>query len=177
MVTDKDDLIYAGKLGKAHGLKGELKIYPEEAFEEDLMQMDFLLLQTANQMLPFFIENIRGEGFLIVKFEGYNDRGQVLELEKKDFYFKKELLLYPLDEYTQEEESEYGYLTGYKSVDTSGNDLGVISAVEEYPQQEMATIVKGEKSCLIPLVRAFIQKIDDSQKIIVLDLPEGLMDL
>ncbi len=177
MTIGKEEMIYAGKLGKAHGLKGELKIYPEDIFEEDLLQMDFLMLQTANQLLPYFIESIRGEGFLIVKFEGCNDRSQAIELEKKDFYLKKDLLLYPIDEYSKVEESEYGFLIDYHVTDIEGNSLGIISTVEEYPQQEMATIINGEKSYLIPLVKTFISKIDTTNKTIELDLPEGLLEL
>lgn len=177
MSINKDEMIFAGKLGKAHGLKGELKIYPEDVFEEDLLQMDFLLLQTANQMLPYFIESVRGEGFLIVKFEGCDNRSQAIELEKKDFYFKKDLLLYPIDEYSKEEESEYGFLIDFDVLDTEGKKLGVITTIEEYPQQIMATVLSGEKPFLIPLVKSFIIDINTEKKTIELDLPEGILEL
>jgi 16S rRNA processing protein RimM len=65
---------------------------------------------------------------------------------------------------------------GYTIVN-AGVEIGVISEIEEYPQQEMATINYNKKDILIPLNEQFIIKLDNKKKVIEMELPEGLLEL
>lgn len=172
-----EDLIYAGRLGKAHGLAGELKIFPEAGFEEDLLHMKFLVLEISGQKIPVFIESVRGRGFFIVKLEGYDRREDAASIEKKDFYFKKDLLSGSEEEYEEYETLEFGYLSGFEVRDEDGNFIGKIVRVEEYPHQEMAVVEREGHEVLMPLVENYFLEIDEEEQVITVDLPEGLLDL
>jgi 16S rRNA processing protein RimM len=71
---------------------------------------------------------------------------------------------------------QYGKYVGYIIVDGT-TQVGAIQSVEEYPQQEMAIVAYKKRSVMIPLNTQFIRKIDESKRQIVMELPEGLLDL
>jgi 16S rRNA processing protein RimM len=55
--------------------------------------------------------------------------------------------------------------------------LSEIREVIEQPHQVLAKIIYKEKEMLIPINEAFIVKMDAKHKKIILDLPEGLLDI
>ncbi|MEM6699798.1 MAG: hypothetical protein AAF599_15455 [Bacteroidota bacterium] len=55
--------------------------------------------------------------------------------------------------------------------------IGVIEEVIEMPQQEMAVINYKDKEVLIPMNEDFILEILEEEKILKVELPEGLLDL
>jgi 16S rRNA processing protein RimM len=65
-------------------------------------------------------------------------------------------------------------LIGCRVIDESQADCGTVSAVLHYPIQDMLVI--GKQKTLLPLVRAFIAKVDVARKEIHVTLPPGLLD-
>jgi 16S rRNA processing protein RimM len=65
-------------------------------------------------------------------------------------------------------------LIGLRLVDESGRDLGTVVGVEHYPAQDC--LVVGASRALVPLVKAFIARIDVPGRIIETTLPEGLLE-
>jgi 16S rRNA processing protein RimM len=172
-----ENLISVGKLGKAHGLKGELKLTSSPGFEEDVERAKCLIVKLANQMLPLFVEHLRGGGFQIVKIEGFDSRESVKSLENKEIYLREEQLLYDVDAYQAEQEAYFAYIQGFEMLTTEEDFLGFVVRVEEYPQQDMAILQKDDREILIPLVPQFIHKISKPVRKIWVNLPEGLLSL
>jgi 16S rRNA processing protein RimM len=63
-------------------------------------------------------------------------------------------------------------LVGCVLVDSSGRQLGSVSAVEHYPGSDML-VVNGK---LVPMVSAFIKAVDLQRSRITVDIPPGLLD-
>lgn len=63
-------------------------------------------------------------------------------------------------------------LTGCVLVDADDRELARVLAVEHYPAQDMIRTDRG----LVPLVRAFITRVDVAAKRIHVRLPPGLID-
>jgi len=57
------------------------------------------------------------------------------------------------------------------------SEIGVVVDVVENSSQNLFVVEKGDQEFLIPAVDAFIKGIDSNEKIIYLELPEGLLDL
>ena len=74
------------------------------------------------------------------------------------------------------EEFTYMDLVGFLAIDELEGELGEISQVQEMPQQFIATVPMEETEVLFPLNEAFIVGIDPQEQVIVLRLPEGLLD-
>ena len=68
-------------------------------------------------------------------------------------------------------------LLGFTAIDENEGELGKITAINEYPQQLIATV--NYKSCevLFPLNEEIIKGIDVVTGTLFIDLPEGLLDI
>jgi 16S rRNA processing protein RimM len=65
-------------------------------------------------------------------------------------------------------------LVGCMLVDGAGRDAGRVVAVEHYPAQDM--LVVGDQRALVPMVAAFVKRIDTAAKRIDVEIPPGLLD-
>lgn len=169
-----EDYVNVGRIGKTHGLKGELKLTLEDQFLMDVMQVEALFVEERGKKTPYFIDYLRGKGTLILKLEDINSRESAALLTSKyvfarseDITVEKELI----------DDTVYGYLVDYTIVDAELGKLGSIESIEVYPQQEMAVLTYKEEDFLIPLNEAFIDRINESEKVVYMDLPEGLLDV
>jgi 16S rRNA processing protein RimM len=61
--------------------------------------------------------------------------------------------------------------------DKTTGPAGVITEVVEMPQQEMAFVLHHGREVLIPLNESLIISIDRENKTLLMDLPEGLLDM
>lgn len=172
------DYVEIGKLQKTHGLKGEIKGVVEERYWPDLAEVEAIFLDERGAHMPYFIESIRGQAPLIFKFEEVDTKELAGALSNKVIYLRRS------DVQLSEEEIaggglEYGFLNGYSlHLEAGAEAVGKIEAIDEYPQQEMATValVNGEEA-LIPLLPHWIAAIDKTEKQVIMDLPEGLLEL
>lgn len=171
---DKTFLI--GSTKRPHGLKGELKLYVEEKYVEDLMNAEILMIDIKGRPTPFFIEDIRFGNNIIAKFEDVNTPEAAMSIANKEISLRESDLI-PDDEREIEIETmPYEHCIGYTIVN-EGETIGVIDNIVEYPQQEMAILNYKNKEILVPLNQHFIKKVDDKNKVIEMVLPEGLLDL
>ena len=79
---------------------------------------------------------------------------------------------------TQDEIPDFEILIGFKVLLNDKRILGKITQVAHNPGQDLLSILTPEnKEILIPLHEDFIAKVDKRSKTIVMDLPEGLIEL
>lgn len=164
--------IQIGTLGKTHGLKGELKFKIEEEYIDDFNEVDVLFIKVKGHYAPYFIESIRSSS--IIKFEDTNTKEAANELRSQSIFLKEEDVTILAD---IPEELLYEHLKGFKMMDNSIGNLGKIQAVEAYPQQEMAVIIYNNNEVLIPLNEFIISKIDMENETVLVNLPEGLLEI
>lgn len=171
-----ENLIKIGYTQKPHGLSGELKVFIEEIYEEDFMECETVFLNIKGKELPFFIENIRGGTFTIVKFEDVDNKERAMEIQSKGLSIRATDLI---PEQIREVQliSETGRLLGYKIFDQTVGEVAEIEEILEMPQQEMFAITYKKRELLIPVSKDYIVKIDHNKKEILMDLPDGLLDL
>lgn len=170
------DYVQIGFLGKVHGLKGELKLKIDEQFVDDFNMADVVFVKTKGHFTPFFIESIRGENAPIIKFEETNNKETATAIQHQPLFMKaSDLTVIEPDE--TEMTLQYQHCKGFKIIDETLGELGEIEAVEEFPQQEMAVITYNGNEVLIPLNEFIIVKIEPENKIIHVDLPEGLLEI
>lgn len=168
-----------GKIGKAHGLTGELKVSIEERYWEDFLQNERVFIAVKSMKVPYFISNVRGGSSVILKLEDVDDRDAAIALQSKDLLLREQDLLsddertLPLEE---EDGLEYAHLEGYTLVDKALGEIGPIDEVLEMPQQEMAFLRYQGREVLVPLNAHFIQEVDEKARRVIMDLPEGLLD-
>jgi 16S rRNA processing protein RimM len=170
MAKKKPGLTKIGFINKLQGYKGEVHCIIERGAVEDYESEEFLFVMMDGIAVPWEVEEMKEKrGAAIIKFENVNDEEYAKRLIDAEVFVergKKEMA-----------EQNWEDLTGYEVIDKTQGSLGVIKAIEEYPQQLIATLMIKEKEVLIPLNEDFLEQVDDEEKKIFLNLPEGLINL
>lgn len=170
------DYVEIGRIRKPHGLGGEIKGDIDERFWEDVAGVDAFFVEIKGEKTPYFIDYLRGKGTLIMKFEDINTKEDASLFTSKPLFLRREDISLSEEEIS-DTGLEFSYLEGYELHVEELGKVGLIEEVEEYPQQEMARVEEGEKAFLVPLRAAWILSVDENKKIVVMDLPEGLLDI
>lgn len=169
----KEEAFYIGYITKTKGLKGEVQLYFEfDAYEA--LDLTVLFADLNGKMVPFFVAKHKlypnGTGLFYFDDVDHIDKAQAL--------VKKKIYL-PLNKMPERNADDFTYndLKGYTVTDENHGQLGVILEVNEYPQQFVATVFYQEKEILFPLNDDMIVEIDEDDQTLLVNLPEGLLDL
>ena len=84
----KEDVYKIGRLGKVHGVKGEITfMFDDDVF--DRVDADYLVLEVDGILVPFFIEEyrFRSDTTALMKFEDIDTQERARELTNCDVYF------------------------------------------------------------------------------------------
>lgn len=174
----EEKYIRVGKTKKPHGLNGELKLHIEDQYAEDFDSTEIVFLEIGGNPTPFFIENVRGELFPILKFEDIDSRDAAMSVSNKNLLLRESDILAEEERtYEEVEGMKFKRLAGYIIFDETAGEVGKIEEVIEMPQQEMAVILKGKKEIYIPLNDSLIVEVIDNQRVVKMDLPDGLLNL
>ena len=84
----EEEVYQIGKLGKTHGVKGEISfLFDDDVF--DRVDTDYLILKIDGIFVPFFIEEYRfkSDSNAIVKFEDIDTQERARELTGCEVFF------------------------------------------------------------------------------------------
>lgn len=169
----KEEAFYIGYFTKTKGLKGELQLYFEFDAYEDL-DLDVVFADVNGKMVPFFVEKhkLYPNNTGLFYFEDLDHIDKAQALVKKKVYL-------PLSKMPERDEDDFTYedFVGFTVTDETHGELGEVLEVNEYPQQFVATVLYKEKEILFPLNEDMIVEFDEDEKTLLVDLPEGLLDL
>jgi 16S rRNA processing protein RimM len=172
--------LVVGHLSKPHGTKGELFVWPLTDHPESVFAPGVVLLlggedQNAPDpdLPPLRIEGARPfrRGMLIT-FGGVDDRDQA-ELMRGRYLFRSADELEPL----AEGEVFYHQLLDMRVVTVDGVDLGRVSEVYELRPAHMLEVTGDHGQKMIPFLEHIVVEIDADAGRLVIDPPDGLLDL
>ena len=170
----ENNFISVGKISKPHGISGALVFLLDFELQDEEQFPTHFYLEKNGIKSPFFVHSysVNNDMSGYIQFEEINSRTDATPLTGKEIFLKED----ELEKYFADEEEGYEALIGFTLYD---NDikLGEIIDVEEMPMQIMAVVKIGEDEHLIPLADDWVININEEEKIIVLNLPEGLLDL
>jgi len=165
----QEEVYRIGRLGKAHGVKGELTfMFDDDVF--DRTDADYLVLEVDGILVPFFIEEyrFRSDTTALVKFEDIDTVERARQLTGCDVYFPRALA-------DGDEAPSLSMLVGFDLVDaTTGTKVGTIAAIDDSTVNLLFELEDGR---LIPANDDLITDIDTKHKVIKMNIPEGLLEL
>lgn len=166
-MIEQSELIRIGTMRRPHGKSGELQCQMDNAYWDEA-DADFLILLLDGIFVPFRVEDWRGKGAdsLIFRLKGVDTEVKALRLVNAEAY----MLRRDLSE-EAEEMMTWQDLTGYEVLNGNRVVQGRVAAVDE---STINTLLELEDGRLLPVHEDLIIEIDEPQKHIVLDLPEGL---
>ncbi len=164
-----EEVYRIGRLGKAHGVKGEVSLqFDDDIF--DRADCDYLVLDVHGILVPFFIEEyrFRSDTVALVKFEDVDTQQRAAELTGCDVYFPRALA-------DEDDAPALALLVGFDLVEANeGRTVGRIAAIDDTTAN---TLFELEDGRLIPASDDLVDNIDLKQRTITMRLPEGLLDL
>ena len=162
-----------GKLVAVHGLKGELLLKHNLGKKTSLKGLQAVFIEEKkNSFIPWFIETtkIKNEEELYLKLEGIDTREAALKL------VQKKLWLPEADFKKFAAKNAPVNLLGYMIINHD-EPIGQILELIEQPHQLLCRLEIKGKEVLIPLHDDSLQKIDHSKKQVLVELPEGLLEI
>ena len=166
----ENDVYQIGKLGKTHGVKGEISfLFDDDIF--DRVDADYLILKVDGIFVPFFIEEyrFRSDANAIIKFEDIDTQERARELTGCEVYFPRELAD------SDDDSISWAAIVGFDIIEVeSGNKIGRIASVDDTTLNILFCLEDGR---LIPASEDLITTIDQQARSITMHLPAGLLDL
>ena len=159
-----------GRLGKAHGVKGEVSFqFDDDVF--DRTDADYLILDIDGILVPFFMEEyrFRSDALALVKFCDVDTQERASELTGSNVYFPRAL--------AEDEEGmpSLASLIGFDLVEAKdGIRVGTIATIDDSTANLLFELEDGR---LIPASDDLITDINIKERTIKMEIPEGLLEI
>ena len=169
-----EDVYRIGQITKVHGLKGEVVFnFVDDIF--DRVDCDYLICLLDGILVPFFIEEyrFRTDTTALVKLERVDTAEQARKFTNVEVYFPTQ--------YAEEDDSDdiptWNYFVGFKVKDIHHGDLGEIVAVDSSTMNVLFAIERPDgEELLLPAHEEFMVEIQKKERLVMVDVPEGLLE-
>ncbi|MFJ3495386.1 ribosome maturation factor RimM [Streptomyces sp. NPDC086091] len=166
--------LVVARIGRAHGIKGEVTVEVRTDEPELRLAPGAVLLTDPAAAGPLTIETGRvHSGRLLLRFAGVTDRTGAEALRNL-------LLIAEIDpEELPEEDDEYydHQLMDLDVVTTDGVLVGRITEISHLPSQDLFIVERPDGGeVMIPFVESIVTEIDLAEQRAVIDPPPGLVD-
>jgi 16S rRNA processing protein RimM len=168
------ELLLVGRVARAHGNKGHVIVNVETDFpRERFAEGNVLVVEHGGTRLERRVASVRfQQGRPIVALEGVETMNDAEALAGAELKMAAASLP-PLPEKTYYRHD----LVGCEVQDTSGRVIGRVSDVEG-PLEQSRLVVAGERGeVLVPMVEGICVSVDPANRVIVVDPPNGLLDV
>ena len=165
-----EDLYKIGKIGKPHGVKGEVSFYfSDDVF--DRTEAEYLMLCIDGLMVPFFMEEyrFRSDETALVKFCDIDTQERASELTGCEVFFPRDVAD------NDDDNLSWAEIIGYSLIDSAtSKNVGKIASVDD---STINILFELEDGTLIPASIELITNVDKKHKEIEIELPDGILDL
>ena len=170
----KEDCFYLGKIAKKFSFKGEVLAYLDTDEPELYENLESVFVECNKHLVPFFIESssLHKNDFLRIRFEDMTTEEDADAIVGNAIYLPLKLLpkLTGNKFYFHE-------VIGFEIEDKHHGIIGKIVSVNDTTAQPLFEVLNDDVEMLIPMVDHFIIKIDRENKKVLMDLPEGLIEM
>jgi 16S rRNA processing protein RimM len=176
MIT-REELIEIGHYNKPHGLSGEISATVDVELDA-LQNLSCLVSEMDGIFVPFFVNSLRPKTSetVLLSIDGIDNEQEAACLVNHEIYaLKRDYRLesedleadgYPLD-----------YFIGFDLHDSDGNRVGKIVEVDEQTENAIFIVEDNDKEFMLPATDDLILEFDLDKEVIVMELPEGILDL
>lgn len=169
-----EEVYRIGRIGKPHGVQGEVSLqFDDDVF--DRVEADYLILNVDEILVPFYMEayRFRSQTIALVKFCDVDSQEKARRLTGCEVFFPRCL--------SDNEEGIGGWseIVGYRLVDAgSANVVGNICSVDDTTANILFEVeTPAGRIVLIPASEELITEVDKQQRLIQINLPQGILDL
>ena len=187
-------LLIVGRIGRPHGIRGEVTVEVRTDEPEIRFAVGSVLITdptaapaarpvsdpppgAVQVSIPqrLTIESVRWhQGRPLVHFAGVTDRDVAEVLRDVLLLVESSEIADPADP----DEFRDHQLVGLTAVSPAGETLGEVVRIDHAPASDLLVLRRpGGRSALVPFVRAIVPEVDLAGRRVVVDAPAGLLDL
>lgn len=170
----REELIKIGMFNKPHGVRGEISFtFTDDMFDRG--ESPYIVCCIDNIYVPFFIEEYRFKtgSTALIKLEDIDSDEEARNFTNLDVFYPKKYYIEDEEEATPDD-----YFIGFTISDITHGTLGEVTAIDDSTINVLFVVTApDDREILIPIQEAFVQAIDEEQRIIHMDLPDGLLEM
>ena len=179
-MIDKKEWLTVGLITSCHGINGQVKVKSLSDFEERFLKPGIRWLQQENEP-PSKIKlesgfKQPGKEIFIVKFQGINTRNRAEQLKKFRILVKADTL-----PKLKKEEFHLLELVNLEVKTFEDDELKKIGKVINLENEKNNLLVielfQNQKKVLVPFVKEIVPLIDIKNNFLIINPPNGLLDL
>jgi 16S rRNA processing protein RimM len=175
-MTDQAWMVVA-RLRKPHGLKGEVAVFPltDDAEAVFTAGRRLIKLDLAGNELGDAVVIERSRPFhreWLLKFKGIDHRDGLESLRDTLLAVSREELREPAPDEVYLHE-----LTGFAVRLEDGTPLGLVTNLFEIPSGLMLEVQGPKREFLLPYKKEFVRQVNRAERVLVVALPDGFLDL
>jgi 16S rRNA processing protein RimM len=162
--------LVVGRIGRAHGVLGEATIEVQTDDPDIRFQIGKKLTLVDGRQLTIRSSRWHNQ-ILLLAFDGVATRNQIEELRDQLISSEVDISSLAPGEY------HFQQLIGCQVIQLDGVLIGTVDEIVKSPGQDLLSVASAGKQVLIPMVKQIIVEIDVVTKKIVVNPPEGLLDV
>jgi 16S rRNA processing protein RimM len=167
------ELIEIGRIVRSHGLEGRVKVLSYLESPEVLGTLSGLFVgrSAQNALLFPLVAAQFGKDYFLLKLDGIDDRDAAEQLRGSFVWM-------PAEEMQKLPEGEYYWrdIIGLQVATEDGAVLGRVESVFPTGSNDVYVCRGGGREILLPAVGDVVRKIDTDRGVMVVRLPEGLLE-
>jgi len=171
--NDETSHVAVGKIAKAQGLSGELKIIPFSGNPDDLFCFQNIILDRVVERHVYTVEKWRSHGkFAIVKLHEITDRdGSEAQVGADVLVLKSQMPVLAADEFYWHE------MVGLRVITDQGQELGEVTSLIATGANDVMVVSGHDHEYLIPVLQEIIVRQDKEAGILVIAPMDGLLEM
>lgn len=169
-MISEESVYRIGRLGKPHGIKGEISMQVQDDVF-DRTESEYLILKIDGILVPFFIEEyrFRSDESALMKFCDIDTQERAAQLTGCEVFFPRHL------SDSRESGMTWAEMVGFALKDSIHDRvLGRIVSVDD---TTINILLELDNGLLVPASEALITDVDIDNREIIMAVPEGLADL
>ena len=172
-MINKEDCYLLGRIRKTTGFTGEVVIGIDYDLSELNPDLEFVHLEIEGSLIPFFIDkcDFSNAKSMKVSFIDVPSQEKAKKLLDCLVFIEKCQLA------NQKHTKVLQGIEGYSVWDETLGEIGKVDSILENPGQDLLVVIQDDKEILIPVADEIILAVDQKKRRILVDLPEGLLDL
>ena len=168
-----EDYLQVGVITKAHGVRGEVCVFPTTDDPKRFKKLKTVLLESKKERRQMQITSVKFlKNLVILKFEGIDDRDKAETYRQAELFVTREQAV-PLGE----DEWFIADMYGLAVMTDEGEDLGVLDDVLQTGANDVYIVKTPDGGeILIPALKQCILDVDTDARTMTVHLLPGLRD-
>lgn len=168
------DLLRVGVITKAHGVRGEVKVYPTTDDPARFKKLKTVILDDGKEQIELNIASVKFfKNMVILKFKEYDNINDIEKYRNAELFVTREhaVKLKPGEYFRCD-------LIGLNGISDEEEELGILEEIIETGANDVYVFrKKGTSDLLVPAIPSCIKEVDLEGKMITIHLLPGLREV